>query len=95
MKSEDINFENIDRVENERLIAHAFFNNYGLFFNYYKSNEEPGEKIKIRRLENIVELKYNNDEEILVCGYIDRENNFRKFFLTNMSDVSLYKKISV
>ena len=92
-----LTLENIDTVENERLVAHAFFNNYGLFFDYYKVIGEPGEKGEYERrtLENIVELKYNNNGDVLVCGYIDTNNNFRKFFFDNMSDISLYEKISI
>ena len=81
----------------EQAVATAFFKGYGLFFTYYKVKGEPGDlgNHERRVLETISDLKYNDDDEILVCGCIDDMGNYRKFFLENMSNVSVFKKVMI
>ena len=76
----------------QKMIASAFFNGYSLSFNYIK---DDGSK-KRRVLRTITDITYNNDNDILVCGCIDSDdmgNHYRKFFLDNMSDPQVFKKI--
>ena len=42
-------------------------------------------------------IKYNDDDEVLVCGCIDSDEylNYRTFFLDNMSDIQVFKKIDI
>jgi len=89
------NFESCNRME--KAVATAFFKGYGLFFTYYKVKGEPGDlgNHERRVLETISDLKYNDDDEILVCGCIDDMGNYRKFFLSNMSSVSVFKKVVI
>lgn len=89
------NFEACNRME--KAVATAFFKGYGLFFTYYKVKEEPGDlgNHEERVLQTISDLKYNDDDEILVCGCIDDMGNYRKFFLSNMSSVSVFKKVVI
>ena len=85
-------FEACNRME--KAVATAFFKGYGLFFTYYKVKGDL-EEYERRTLEVISDLKYNDDDEILVCGCIDHEGNYRKFFLENMSNVSVFKKVVI
>ncbi len=89
-------FEACSRME--KAVATAFFKGYGLFFTYYKVNKEDSGDLgnhERRVLETISDLKYNDDSDILVCGCIDHEGNYRKFFLENMSNVSVFKKVVI
>jgi hypothetical protein len=82
----------------EQAVATAFFKGYGLFFTYYKVNREDSGDLgnhERRTLEVISDLKYNDDGDLLVCGCIDHEGNYRKFFLENMSNVSVFKKVVI
>ena len=82
----------------EQAVATAFFRGYGLFFTYYKVNKEDSGDLgnhERRVLETISDLKYNDDSDILVCGCIDHEGNYRKFFFDNMSNVSVFKKVVI
>jgi len=82
----------------EQAVATAFFKGYGLFFTYYKVNREDSGDLgnhERRTLEVISDLKHNDDGDILVCGCIDHEGNYRKFFLENMSNVSVFKKVVI
>jgi hypothetical protein len=42
-------------------------------------------------------MKYNDDSDILICGCIESDEylNYRKFFLDNMSDIQVFKKIDI
>tara|TARA_R100000388_G_scaffold11741_1_gene9726 strand:- start:306 stop:590 length:285 start_codon:yes stop_codon:yes gene_type:complete len=85
----------------EKMIATAFFKGYSLSFDYVKDGEGT---IQRRRLATVSDIKYNKDNEILVGGCIDNENksinnfntyDYRQFFLDNMSDIQVFKKIDV
>ena len=85
----------------EKMIATAFFKGYSLSFDYVKDGEST---IQRRRLATVSDIKYNKDNEILVGGCIDNENksinnfntyDYRQFFLDNMSDIQVFKKIDV
>ena len=85
----------------EKMIATAFFKGYSLSFDYVKDGEDT---IQRRRLATVSDIKYNKDNEILVGGCIDNENksinnfntyDYRQFFLDNMSDIQVFKKIDV
>ena len=85
----------------EKMIATAFFKGYSLSFDYVKDGENT---IQRRRLATVSDIKYNKDNEILVGGCIDNENKsvnnfntyeYRQFFLDNMSDIQVFKKIDV
>ena len=78
----------------EKMIATAFFDGYSLSFDYVKDGEDT---IQRRRLATISDIKYNNDDEVLVGGYIDNEKvyEYRQFFLDNMSDIQVFKKIDI
>tara|TARA_R100000426_G_scaffold32980_1_gene26967 strand:- start:351 stop:635 length:285 start_codon:yes stop_codon:yes gene_type:complete len=85
----------------EKMIATAFFKGYSLSFDYVKDGENT---IQRRRLATVSDIKYNKDNEVLVGGCIDNENksinnfntyDYRQFFLDNMSDIQVFKKIDV
>ena len=77
----------------EKMIATAFFKGYSLSFDYVKDGEDT---IQRRRLLTVSSIKYNDDDEVLVCGCIDDEFlNYRTFFLDNMSDIQVFKKIDI
>ena len=80
----------------EKMIATAFYRGYSLSFDYVKYDEDTKEgSLKRRRLSTVSDIKYNDDSDILVCGYIDDYyTEFRKFFLDNMSDIEVFKKIT-
>ena len=86
----------------EKMIATAFYRGYSLSFDYIKYYDDVDKGITERRkLISISSIKYNDDDEILVCGRIDEDsydnptNNYRQFFLDNMSDIQVFKKIDV
>ena len=75
----------------EKMIATAFFKGYSLSFDYVKDGEDT---IQRRRLATVSDIKYNNDSEVLVGGCIDNDTyDYRQFFLDNMSDIQVFKKI--
>ena len=78
----------------EKMIATAFFDGYSLSFDYVKDGEDT---IQRRRLLTVSSIKYNDDDEVLVCGCIDSDEylNYRTFFLDNMSDIQVFKKIDI
>ena len=77
----------------EKMIATAFFDGYSLSFDYVKDGEDT---IQRRRLVTISDIKYNNDDEVLVGGCIDNDSyEYRQFFLDNMSDIQVFKKIDI
>ncbi len=80
----------------EKMIATAFYKRYSLSFDYVKYDEDTNEgSLKRRRLSRVSDIKYNDDDEVLVCGYTDDYyTEFRKFFLDNMSDIEVFKKIT-
>jgi len=90
-------FETDSLGKMEQAVATAFFRSYGLFFTYYKVKGDPGDlgEYERRTLEVISDLKYNDDGDLLVCGCIDHEGNYRKFFFDNMSNVSVFKKVVI
>jgi len=78
----------------EKMIATAFFKGYSLSFDYTKDGEDTIER---RRLLTVSSIKYNDDAEVLVYGCIDSDgySNYRTFFLDNMSDIQVFKKIDI
>ena len=80
----------------EKMIATAFFKGYSLSFDYTKYDDYDNATTERRRLISISDIKYNDNSDILVCGCIDDEFlNYRKFFLDNMSDIQVFKKINI
>ena len=80
----------------EKMIATAFFKGYSLSFDYTKYDDYDNATTERRRLISISGIKYNDDDEILVCGCIDDEFlSYRKFFLDHMSDIQVFKKIDI
>lgn len=80
----------------EKMIATAFFKGYSLSFDYNKYDDYDNSTIERRRLISISDIKYNADTDILVCGYIDDNYvEYRKFFLDDMSDIQVFKKIDI
>ncbi len=81
----------------EKMIATAFFRGYSLSFDYVKYDEDTKEgSLKRRKLATVSDIKYNNDDEVLVGGCIDNDSyDYRQFFLYNMSDIQVFKKIDV
>jgi len=61
----------------EKAISKAFFNGYGLMFKYHKI--ETGE-YEQRILLTVSDIKYNDDDEILVGGCINNDGDYRQFF---------------
>ena len=51
----------------EKMIATAFFDGYSLSFDYVKDGEDT---IQRRRLATISDIKYNNDDEVLLLFII-------------------------
>jgi hypothetical protein len=85
----------------EKMIATAFYRGYSLSFDYVKDGEDT---IQRRKLATVSDIKYNNDNEVLVGGCIDDEKDYayrptayeyRQFFLDNMSDIQVFKKIDI
>ena len=81
----------------EKMIATAFFKGYSLSFDYNKYDHDDDATTERRRLISISDIKYNDDDDILICGCIESDEylNYRKFFLDNMSDIQVYKKIDI
>ena len=82
----------------EKMIATAFFKGYSLSFDYTKYDEDLEiDTLSRRTLISISGIKYNDDDEVLVCGCIDSDEylNYRTFFLDNMSDIQVFKKIDI
>ena len=77
----------------EKMIATAFYRGYSLSFDYVKDGEDLVER---RRLATISDIKYNSKDDILVGGCIDHNSyDYRQFFLDNMSDIQVFKKIDI
>jgi agmatine/peptidylarginine deiminase len=76
----------------EKAISKAFFNGYGLMFKYHKI--ETGE-YEQRILLTLSDIKYNDDDEILVGGCINTDGDYRQFFLENMESVRPFKYVSI
>ena len=77
----------------EKMIATAFYRGYSLSFDYVKDGEDLVER---RRLATISDIKYNSNDDILVGGCIDNDSyDYRQFFLDNMSDIQVFKKIDI
>ena len=77
----------------EKMIATAFFKGYSLSFDYVKDAEDT---IHRRRLATVSDIKYNKHDEILVGGCIDNDSyEYRQFFLDDMSDIQVFKKIDI
>ena len=77
----------------EKMIATAFYKGYSLSFDYVKVGEDLVER---RRLATISDIKYNSKDDILVGGCIDNDSyDYRQFFLDNMSDIQVFKKIDI
>jgi len=76
----------------EKAISKAFFNGYGLMFEYHKI--ETGE-YEQRMLLTVSDIKYNHDDEILVGGCINTNGDYRQFFLENMESVKPFKYVSI
>ena len=81
----------------EKMIATAFFKGYSLSFDYTKYDPDGNETSHERRtLTSISIIKYNDNDGIS-CGCVDGSLSFdyRKFFLNNMSDIQVFKKIDI
>ena len=76
----------------EKAISKAFFNGYGLMFKYHKV--ETGEHEQ-RMLLTVSDIKYNDDDEILVGGCINTDGDYRQFFMENMMSVKPFKYVSI
>ena len=77
----------------EKMIATAFYKGYSLSFDYGKDGEDLVER---RRLATISDIKYNSKDDILVGGCIDHNSyDYRQFFLDNMRDIQVFKKIDI
>ena len=77
----------------EKMIATAFYRGYSLSFDYVKDGEDG---IQRRRLATVSDIKYSSHDEILVGGCIDDNYiEYRQFFLDNMSDIQVFKKIDI
>jgi agmatine/peptidylarginine deiminase len=76
----------------EKAISKAFFNGYGLMFKYHKI--ETGEHEQ-RMLLTVSDIKYNDDDEILVGGCINNDGDYRQFFMENMMSVKPFKYVSI
>ena len=76
----------------EKAISKAFFNGYGLMFKYHKI--ETGE-YEQRMLLTVSDIKYNDDDEILVGGCINTDGDYRQFFLENMESVKPFNYVSI
>jgi len=87
----------------EKMIATAFYRGYSLSFDYTKYYKDDNKIIDFsngiterRKLISISSIKYNDDDEILVGGCIDNDSyEYRQFFLDNMSDIQVFKKIDI
>ena len=80
----------------EKMIATAFYRGYSLSFDYTKYDYDNNGITERRRLATISDIKYNSNNEILVGGCIDNDSyDYRQFFLDNMSDIEVFKKITV
>ena len=76
----------------QKAVGKAFFQGYGLMFKYHKI--ETGE-YEQRMLLTVSDIKYNNDDEILVGGCINTDGDYRQFFLENMESVRPFKYVSI
>jgi len=74
------------------IISKAFFKGYGITFQYFKTKEDVYES---RVLHTISDLKYNNNDEVLVGGCISLDGEYRQFFIDAMSKVKVYKYIDI
>lgn len=80
----------------EKMIATAFYRGYSLSFDYTKYDDYDNATTERRRLATVSDIKYNKDNEVLIGGCIDNDTyDYRQFFLDNMSDIQVFKKIDV
>ena len=81
----------------EKMIATAFFKGYIVSFDYTKYDPDGNETShESRVLTSISDIKYNDNDEVLVCGCVDGSSfDYRKFFLNNMSNIQVFKKIDI
>lgn len=80
----------------EKMIATAFYKGYSLSFDYVKGIKDGEKSIERRRLATVSDIKYNKHDEILVGGCIDNDSyEYRQFFLDDMSDIQVFKKIDI
>ncbi len=70
----------------EKKLAYAFFNSCRVDFKY-KGEDET------RTLYAVHELKYNDDDEILVGGCTSSTGLYKKFFVRKMNFINIYKAI--
>jgi ribosomal protein S8 len=68
----------------EGLIAKAFFNDYILSFKY-----ENTQKV----ISSVVQLEYNEDDEILISGCEHGSHDCKEFKLYKMSMIGLLKRV--
>ena len=76
----------------QKAVGKAFFQGYGLMFKYHKV--ETGEHEQ-RMLLTVSDIKYNDDDEILVGGCINNDGDYRQFFLENMMSIKPFKYVSI
>lgn len=79
----------------QKKVAYALFVGGNLVFDYVKDG-----KVTQRRLQTVTDIKFNNEDEILVGGWIYNNDDvndyqYRQFFLEKMSSVDVLKRIDV
>ena len=79
-------------ITNEEIISKAFFKGYGIKFNYIKKGGGSWEQ---REMTTISDLKYNSDSDVLVGGCINMDGDYRQFFITAMSHISVFKYVDI
>jgi len=70
----------------EKKLAYAFFNSCIVNFKYKDEDE-------VRTLYTVNELRYNDEDEILIGGCTSSKGLYKKFFVENMDSVRIYKAI--
>jgi hypothetical protein len=79
----------------QKKVAYALFVGGNLVFDYAKDG-----KVTQRRLQTVTDIKFNDEDEILVGGWIYNNDDvndyqYRQFFLEKMSSVDVLKRIDV
>lgn len=79
----------------QKKVAYALFVGGTLVFDYAKDG-----KVTQRRLQTVTDIKFNDEDEILVGGWIYNNDDvndyqYRQFFLEKMSSVDVLKRIDV
>ena len=70
----------------KKQLAYAFFNSCIVNFKYKDEDE-------VRTLYTVNELRYNDEDEILIGGCTSSTGLYKKFFVEDMNSVRIYKAI--